>query len=75
MLIGKERVTCFIGELGKTGMQVSALGFGTVKLGRTEGVKYPQAFNIPDDNEARALLNLARDLGINLTRHRACLRQ
>ena len=47
-------------------MQVSALGFGTVKLGRTEGVKYPQAFTVPDDKEARALLDLSRDLGINL---------
>jgi aryl-alcohol dehydrogenase-like predicted oxidoreductase len=59
-------ITMFYRQLGSTGMQVSALGFGTVKLGRNEGVKYPQAFHIPDDNEARALLNLARDLGINL---------
>jgi aryl-alcohol dehydrogenase-like predicted oxidoreductase len=56
----------FYRALGSTGMQVSALGFGTVKFGRNEGVKYPQAFRIPDDGEARALLNLARDLGINL---------
>jgi aryl-alcohol dehydrogenase-like predicted oxidoreductase len=56
----------FYRNLGSTGMQVSALGFGTVKLGRSEGVKYPQAFRIPDDSEARQLLNLARDLGINL---------
>ncbi|HNE26284.1 MAG TPA: aldo/keto reductase [Pseudomonadales bacterium] len=56
----------FYRALGSTGMQVSALGFGTVKLGRTEGVKYPQAFTVPDDKEARALLDLSRDLGINL---------
>ena len=56
----------FYRALGGTGMQVSALGFGTVKLGRTEGVKYPQAFTVPDDKEARALLDLSRDLGINL---------
>ena len=59
-------MSMFYRPLGNTGMQVSALGFGTVKLGRNEGVKYPQAFNIPEDNEARVLLNLARDLGINL---------
>lgn len=59
-------MTMFYRQLGSTGMQVSALGFGTVKLGRSEGVKYPQAFSIPDDNEARTLLNVARDLGINL---------
>lgn len=56
----------FYRQLGSTGMQVSALGFGTVKLGRSEGVKYPEAFVIPDDHTARALLDLARDLGINL---------
>lgn len=52
--------------LGNTGMTVSVLGFGTVKLGRNESVKYPEAFTIPEDREAQALLHLARDLGINL---------
>lgn len=52
--------------LGKTGMQVSALGLGTVKLGRDQGVKYPEQFVIPDDRAAKALLHLAQDLGINL---------
>lgn len=56
----------FYRTLGNTGIQVSALGFGTVKFGRNVGVKYPQSFVIPDDREARALLDLARDLGINL---------
>lgn len=53
-------------ELGRTGIQVSALGLGTVKLGRNEGVKYPSGFRLPDDREAAALLALARDQGINL---------
>lgn len=52
--------------LGNTGMTVSALGLGTVKLGRDQGVKYPSDFTIPDDRNAAALLDLARDLGINL---------
>ena len=52
--------------LGKTGMEVSLLGLGTVKLGRNQGVKYPQQFNIPDDKEASALIALAHDSGINL---------
>lgn len=56
----------FYRKLGSTDMHVSALGFGTVKLGRSEGVKYPQPFRIPDDQETRALLDQARDLGINL---------
>ncbi|GGK09376.1 aldo/keto reductase [Pseudomonas matsuisoli] len=52
--------------LGHTGFNVSPIGLGTVKLGRDQGVKYPSGFTIPDDNDARQLLSLARDLGINL---------
>lgn len=52
--------------LGTLGINVSPLGLGTVKLGRDQGVKYPNGFTIPDDVEARMLLKLARDLGINL---------
>jgi aryl-alcohol dehydrogenase-like predicted oxidoreductase len=52
--------------LGNTGMTVSALGLGTVKLGRDEGVKYPQSFSIPDNRSASALLEKACQLGINL---------
>ncbi len=53
-------------ELGSTGLSISALGLGTVKLGRNEGVKYPSEFTIPDDRAAADLLALARDLDINL---------
>ncbi|HCC80273.1 MULTISPECIES: aldo/keto reductase [unclassified Methylophaga] len=49
-----------------TGLVVSVLGLGTVKLGRDKGVKYPEAFTIPDDQAALALLQQAWDLGINL---------
>ena len=52
--------------LGSTGLTVSPLGLGTVKLGRDQGVKYPNGFSIPDDAAARALLHQARELGINL---------
>lgn len=52
--------------LGSLGIDVSPLGLGTVKLGRDQGVKYPNGFKIPDDFEAQQLLKLARDLGINL---------
>ncbi|UVE17284.1 aldo/keto reductase [Pseudomonas sp. LS44] len=53
-------------QLGDTGLRVSPLGLGTVKLGRDQGVKYPNGFSIPDDFSARQLLQLARELGINL---------
>lgn len=52
--------------LGNTGIRVSLLGLGTVKLGRTEGLKYPSAFELPDDAAARKLLDCAAELGINL---------
>lgn len=52
--------------LGSTGLSVSPLGLGTVKLGRDQGVKYPNGFTIPDDDQARMLLAQARELGINL---------
>jgi len=52
--------------LGNSGIEVSALGLGTVKIGRDQQVKYPSDFTIPDDNAVRNLLALAWELGINL---------
>ncbi len=52
--------------LGSSGILVSPLGLGTVKIGRNQQVKYPRDFTIPDDAAVRDLLALARDLGINL---------
>lgn len=52
--------------LGATGLQVSLLGLGTVKIGRNAGVKYPRPFDLPDDAAVVALLEEARRLGINL---------
>lgn len=51
---------------GNTGMWVSPIGLGTVKLGRNQQVKYPQPFEIPDDEAVKKLLNTALELGINL---------
>ncbi|MCK0154109.1 aldo/keto reductase [Alcanivorax sp. S6407] len=56
----------FIRPLGNTGLIVSALGLGTVKIGRDKGVKYPNGFTIPDDQAVTELLAQARDLDINL---------
>jgi aryl-alcohol dehydrogenase-like predicted oxidoreductase len=53
-------------KFGSTGISVSPLGLGTVKLGRDQGVKYPDKFTIPDDKTASELISLAYDLGINL---------
>jgi aryl-alcohol dehydrogenase-like predicted oxidoreductase len=56
----------FLRPLAGTDLTVSALGLGTVKLGRNQQVKYPGgAFQLPDDRAVRKLLALARELGIN----------
>lgn len=52
--------------LGSTGITVSALGLGTVKFGRNQGVKYPRGFALPSDQQIRDLLAQACELGINL---------
>ncbi|MEM1229754.1 MAG: aldo/keto reductase [Pseudomonadota bacterium] len=52
--------------LGRTGLTVGRLALGTVKFGRTEGVKYPEPFELPDDEALATLLDTAHDLGINL---------
>ncbi len=53
-------------ELGQTGLHVSPLGLGTVKFGRNQGVKYPEGFDIPDEDFLHQLLQKAQTLGINL---------
>ncbi len=52
--------------LGAAGPRVCPLGLGTVKFGRNQGVKYPRPFQLPDDRTVAGLLDLARELGINL---------
>lgn len=52
--------------LGNTGITVSLLGLGTVKLGRDTQVRYPRPFAVPDDAAARRLLDAAREAGVNL---------
>ncbi|MGH1460824.1 MAG: aldo/keto reductase [Neptuniibacter sp.] len=53
-------------KVADTGLEISPIGLGTVKLGRDKGVKYPSGFTIPSDTEAANLIALAKELGINL---------
>lgn len=53
-------------QLGSTGIEVSVLGLGTVKLGRDTGVDYARPFRLPTMKEARRLMERAQSLGINL---------
>lgn len=42
----------------------SALSLGTVKFGRNQAVKYPQAFDFPNDTEISDLLHIAFEHGL-----------
>ena len=53
-------------QLGAGGPWVSPIGLGSTKFGRQEGVKYPNAFTLPSDEQLADLLALAKDCGINL---------
>jgi aryl-alcohol dehydrogenase-like predicted oxidoreductase len=52
--------------LGKTGILVSRIGLGTVKVGRNQAVKYPAPFQLPSDQQLHELLDEALALGLNL---------
>lgn len=52
--------------LGNTGLSVTPLGYGAFKIGRNQGIKYPSAYDLPDDDTTERLLNNILDLGINL---------
>lgn len=51
---------------GKTGLMISPLGLGTVKLGRNKALKYPQPFDLPTDAQAADLLRAAQKRGVTL---------
>ena len=52
--------------LGRTGLTVSALSFGTVALGIDYGIHTPGEYGRPDDNAAIALLREAVERGLTL---------
>ena len=53
-------------SLGRSGLDITPLGFGTFKLGRNKDIKYPERYDLPSDEDASKLLNGVLDLGINL---------
>jgi aryl-alcohol dehydrogenase-like predicted oxidoreductase len=50
--------------LGRTGLDVSPIGFGAFKIGRNQNVKYPTGYALPDDAAAEQILNAVLDLGV-----------
>lgn len=53
-------------RLGRSGLMVAPIGFGAVKIGRNQGVKYPRAYALPDTRAVERLLNGIVDIGIDL---------
>ena len=54
-----------IRPLGRTGLEVSRLGFGAFKIGRNQGVKYQHGYELPDESEVGELLAAVLGLGIS----------
>jgi aryl-alcohol dehydrogenase-like predicted oxidoreductase len=54
-----------IRPLGRTGLEVSVLGFGAFKIGRNQGIKYQQGYELPDDPQVDRLMATVRGLGIS----------
>lgn len=52
--------------LARPGVPLTPLGFGAFKIGRNEGIKYPQGYALPDESAVSALLNGILDLGCTL---------
>ena len=46
-------------------MELSPLGFGAFKIGRNQGIKYEQAYELPSAAEVAKLLNSILDAGVN----------
>ncbi|MCA9245393.1 MAG: aldo/keto reductase, partial [Phycisphaerales bacterium] len=45
---------------------MTPIGFGAFKIGRNEGAKYPDRYDLPSDLESAAVLHGVLDLGIRL---------
>lgn len=48
------------------GPKLSRIGYGALKIGRNQGVRYRETYDLPDEKAVDRLLNGVLDLGINL---------
>jgi aryl-alcohol dehydrogenase-like predicted oxidoreductase len=53
-------------KLGRTGLQVSEIGFGALEIGRAWGLPVEGDFAVPTEREVQSLLDRVLELGINL---------
>jgi aryl-alcohol dehydrogenase-like predicted oxidoreductase len=51
--------------LGKTGLEVSVLGFGAFKIGRNQGIKYAQGYDLPAMPQVQQLIDGLLQMGVN----------
>lgn len=51
--------------MGQCDLNITPIGFGAFKIGRNQGIKYPDAYDLPDERAVATLLNGVLDLGIN----------
>lgn len=52
-------------RLGSTDLDVSSIGYGAFKIGRNQKIKYAAPYDLPTDEEVRALLHALLDLGVS----------
>ena len=52
-------------RLGRTGIEVSPIGFGAFKIGRNTGIKYRHGYDLPDERGVERVLCGVLDMGIN----------
>lgn len=52
--------------IGRSGLTVSPIGFGAFKIGRNQGIKYAEGYDLPDEAACGRLLEGVLDLGIDL---------
>jgi aryl-alcohol dehydrogenase-like predicted oxidoreductase len=53
-------------RLGQRDLLLSPIGFGAFKIGRNEGTKYAQPYELPSDEEAERLIRRVIALGVTL---------
>jgi len=51
--------------LGRTGLNITPIGFGAFKIGRNQKIKYAQPYDLPSDRATANLLEAVLDAGIN----------
>lgn len=51
-------------RLGRTGLQVTPIGYGAFKIGRNVGIRYARSYELPDERQAERLLHGVLDLGV-----------